>query len=311
MNRTPVIFDCDTGVDDAIAIMALVHTPSFDVRGITTVRGNASLENTTANTLHVLEVAGKDIPVYPGAEKPLFGAAAPYAPYVHGENGLADIPFDTPKRAPETMKAWDFIYEEAKRQQGALEIIAVAPLTNLAMAFIKYKELPSLIRRIVIMGGAASFGNVTPAAEFNIYCDPEAADIVFMSGVKVHMCGLDVTMKSWMNAEEMSAWKKGNTPCGLLAYNVMQSALKWSLSLGLPGMCLHDPCAVVYAAYPELFKTDSVGVRVETKGRITRGKTVTDMLSDKQFDFKNTELVYDVDREAFKKKLTELLLEAE
>lgn len=308
MSRIPVIFDCDTGVDDAIALLALLHEPSFDVRGITTVRGNASLERTTLNTLRVLEVAEANVPVYPGAEKPLFGEPLPGAPYVHGENGLADLCFDTPKQVPEKQKAWDFIYEEAKRQNGALELIAVAPLTNLAMAFIKYKELPSLLKRIVIMGGAASFGNVTPAAEFNIYCDPEAAEIVFSSGVKVHMCGLDVTMKAWMNGEEMQAWKEGNNPCGLLAYDVAQGALKWSQSIGLNGMCMHDPCAVIYAAYPELFKTDSVGVRVETKGRITRGKTVTDFLSDKQFDFKNTELVYDVDREAFKKKLKQLLL---
>lgn len=308
MNRTPVIFDCDTGVDDAVAILAALHMPSFDMRGFTTVRGNASLENTTANTLRVLEVAGADLPVYPGAERPFFGEPMPYAPYVHGENGLADLPFETPARKPESKKAWDFIYEEAKRQNGALELIATAPLTNLAMAFIKYKELPSLIKRIVIMGGAASFGNVTPAAEFNIYCDPEAADIVFMSGVKIHMCGLDVTMKAWMNGAEIDEWKEGNTPCGLLAHAVTQDALKWSLGLGLPGMCMHDPCAVIYAAYPELYKTDSVGVRVETKGRITRGKTVTDFLSDKQFDFKNAELVYDVDREAFKQKLKELVL---
>ena len=310
MNRTPIIFDCDTGVDDALAILAALHVPSFDLRGFTCVRGNASLERTVINTLHVLEVAGADIPVYAGADRPLFCEPVEGAVAVHGHNGLGDLPFDTPKRAPEEMKAWDFIYEEAKRQKGALEIIAVAPLTNLAMAFIKYKELPSLIRRIVIMGGAASYGNVTPAAEFNIYGDPEAADIVFMSGVKVHMCGLDVTMKAWMNGAEMDAWTEGNTVCGLFARKVAQGTLNWSLGLGLPGMSMHDPCAVLYAAYPELFKTDSVGVRVETKGRITRGKTVTDFLSDKQFDFKNTELVYDVDREAFKKKLTELIIHA-
>ena len=307
MKRVPVIFDCDTGVDDAVAILAALRIPSLDILGFTCVRGNAGLEKTVINTLHVLEVAGVEKPVYPGAVKPLFSEPVPGAVKVHGENGLGDIPFDAPKQQPQAEKAWDYIYAEAERQNGELELIATGPLTNLAMAFIKYSNLPKLLKRIVIMGGAASFGNVTPSAEFNIYADPEAADIVFTSGVKVHMCGLDVTMKAWMNEEEIAHWADGSTPVGTFARDVVQGTLRWSRSIGLPGMSMHDPCAVLYAAYPELFKTDSVGVRVETKGRITRGKTVTDFLSDKQFDFKNTEIVYDVDRTAFKNKLTELL----
>ena len=307
MSRIPVIFDCDTGVDDAVALLALVHTPALELRGCTCVRGNAALEKTVMNTLHVLEVAGADVPVYPGADKPLFFDPIPGAVSVHGVNGLGDIPYDTPKRAPETKKAWDFIYEEAVRQQGRLQLIAVGPLTNLGRAFIKYKDLPGLIDRIVIMGGAASFGNVTAAAEFNVYADPEAADIVFMSGVKVHMCGLDVTMKCYMDGDEIEKWADGGTACGVFARDVVQGTLRWSYGMGLPGMSMHDPCAVLYAAYPELFRTDSVGVRVETKGRLTRGKTVTDFLSDKQFGFKNAEIVYDVDREAFRDKLTSLI----
>lgn len=309
MNKIPVIMDCDTGVDDAVAILALLKIPAFDVLGFTCVNGNTCLKNVLRNTAHVLEVAEKDLPIYEGASKPMFCEDIGGADYVHGANGLGGLEFEEPARKPESMKAWDYIYEEAKRQGGALEIIATGPLTNLGMAFMKYKELPSLIKRIVIMGGAASFGNVTPAAEFNIYVDPEAADMVFTSGVPVHMCGLDVTMKAYMTEEEISRFAQKGSAAGNFVKDVTKNSLKWCLSLGLPGMPMHDPCAVVYAAYPELFKTDSVGVRVETKGQLTRGKTVTDLLSDKQFDFKNTEIVFDVDREAFRDKLVSLILD--
>ncbi|MDO4492474.1 MAG: nucleoside hydrolase [Clostridia bacterium] len=307
MERIPVIFDCDTGIDDAIAILLALKIPAFDIKGFTCVAGNTPLPKVLRNTGHVLELAGVDLPVYAGADKPLFAdATAPTAEHVHGKNGLGDLEFDDPKRAPESMKAWDYIYEEAKRQNGALELIATAPLTNLAMAFLKYKELPKLIRRIVIMGGAASYGNVTPAAEFNIYTDPEAAEIVFNSGVPVHMVGLDVTLKAWFNAEESEKLSAVNEQ-GMFCHLVGRGEMRYSLGHGFPGMCLHDPCAVIYAAYPELYKTDTVGVHVETLGKYTRGKTVTDFLSDKQFPVKNAVIVYDVDREAFRDKVFELI----
>lgn len=307
MNRIPVVFDCDTGVDDAIAIITALRVPKLDIKGITCVAGNCRLERAVINTGHVLEVAGVDMPVYPGADRPLFSSELGVtAEHVHGANGLGNMEFDDPKRPPEKMKAWDFIHEEAVRQNGELELIAVGPLTNLAMAILKYSDLTKLIKRIVIMGGAASYGNVTPAAEFNIYVDPEAADIVFMSGIPVHMVSLDVTQKAYLSREETEHFAKLGAQ-GAFCRDVSAGELAASLKAGLPGACMHDPSAVVYAAYPELFKTDSIGVRVETKGKYTRGKTVTDFLSDKQFDFKNAEIVYDVDREALRDKLYELI----
>jgi inosine-uridine nucleoside N-ribohydrolase len=305
MSQIPLIFDCDTGVDDAIAIMLLNKLPKFKLLGLTSVAGNVELEKTTNNTLRVLELIGADIPVYRGAAKPIFREHV-RAVYVHGENGLGGIELPQTKHAVPGINAWDFIYQEAVKWQGKLEIIAVGPLTNLGLAFIKYKQLPELIKRIVIMGGSASLGNITPSAEFNIYVDPEAADIVFCSGVPVVMCGLDMTMKAYLTAEEMAqVGALGNKPAKFFQ-DVVQGPVNFYHSLGLPGMSLHDPAAVLYANDPSIFETHPVGVRVETKGPLSFGRTVTDLYSDAQWE-KNATIVTDIDREKFKEIVLDLM----
>lgn len=306
MSRIPVMIDVDTGVDDALAIVTALKLDRLDVRGFTTVRGNAPLSMTTWNTLRVLEIAGSKLPVYPGADKAILAEPVKPSAHVHGHDGLGDIGLPAPKRQPEEKKAWDAIYEEAVRQQGELVLIAVGPLTNLAMAVMKYRDLPQLIKKIVIMGGASSYGNVTPAAEFNIYADPEAAEMVFSSGIPVHMCGLDITMKLWFTPEELDALGRLNV-VGKVIRDAMQIVQGFSLDLGLEGVCMHDPCAVLYAAEPERFKAEECGIRVETCGKCTRGKTVTDFGVDRRFDFKNGFVVYDADREAFRDRIMELV----
>lgn len=305
MNQIPLIFDCDTGVDDAIAIMLLNKLSQFKILGLTSVAGNVELEKTTNNTLRVLELIDADVPVYRGAAKPIFREHV-RAVYVHGENGLGGIELPQSNQAVPGINAWDFIYQEAVKWQGELEIIAVGPLTNLGLAFIKYKQLPELIKRIVIMGGSASLGNITPAAEFNIYVDPEAADIVFCSGVPVVMCGLDMTMKAYLTAEEMAqVGALGSKPARFFQ-DVVQGALNFYHSLGLPGMSLHDPAAVLYADDPSIFETHPVGVRVETKGPLSIGRTVTDLYSDAQWE-KNAFIVTDIDRKKFFKRVLDLM----
>lgn len=305
MSQIPLIFDCDTGVDDAIAIMLLNKLPKFKLLGLTSVAGNVELEKTTNNTLRVLELIGADVPVYRGAAKPIFREHV-RAVYVHGVNGLGGIELPQTRQAEPGTNAWDFIYQEAVKWQGELEIIAVGPLTNLGLAFIKYKQLPDLIKRIVIMGGSASLGNITPAAEFNIYVDPEAADIVFCSGVPVYMCGLDMTMKAYLTAEEMAqVGVLGNKPAKFFQ-DVVQGPLNYYQSLDLPGMSLHDPAAVLYADDPSIFETHPVGVRVETKGPLSLGRTVTDLYSDAQWE-KNAHIVTDIDREKFKENVLDLM----
>ena len=306
MSKIPVIIDCDTGVDDALALLAAYQLPQLDIQAITTVAGNVTLEKTTRNTLQVLDLIGAKTPVYKGAALPLFREQV-VAPYIHGESGLNNLILPDPARKPEETAACDAIYQYARKFPGELEIIAVGPLTNLGLALVKYRELPGLLKRIIIMGGAAVGGNTTPAAEFNIYVDPEAADIVFRCGVPVHMCGLDVTMKSFVTPEEMEDFAKLGTPVGKFVRDVTQGVLDFSIQHGVPGMCMHDPLTVIYAADNSLFTFEEAGVRIELKGKITYGKTVTDIYSDKQFEEKNAVVVTDLDHAAFKKKLFDLI----
>lgn len=309
MNRYPVLIDTDTGVDDAIALLMACRLPQFDLRAVTSVAGNVEVSKTTINALRVLELAGcPDIPVYEGAAKPIFRTPV-NAEYVHGKNGLGDLDVPMPKGKPGDLKAWDAIYEEAVRAEGNLTVIAIGPLTNLGLAFAKYRKLPSLLKRIVIMGGAGSYGNYMPSAEFNICADAEAADMVFTSGVPVYMCGLDVTMKAWLSRAEIEQIGASGKPVAKFVRDVTQGVLKYAESLGLEGMPMHDPCAVLYAADDSLFKSENVWIRVETKGQLTYGKTVTDWLSDKQMEPHNAFIVTDVDREKFRDRLMELIAE--
>ena len=306
MNKQPMLLDCDTGVDDAVAILLAKHLNTVELKAVTTVAGNVEVEHTTRNTLQVLELAGmEDIPVFRGAEKPLLCEAVT-AHHVHGQNGLNDMTLPKPKREPETLPAWDAIYEYAKKYKGELVVVAIGPLTNLALAIAKYKELPKFLKRIVIMGGAAVGGNVTPSAEFNVYADPEAADMVFTCGAPVYMCGLDVTMRAYLSAEELDEIAALGSKQAEFTRDVMQGILKFYRTYKLGGVAFHDPVTVLYADDGSYFQTDFAGVRVETKGRLTRGKTVTDLYSDKQMEH-NAYVVTRVDRDIFKKRVFEIL----
>ena len=306
MNKLPMLLDCDTGVDDAVAILLSKYLRSLALIAVTTVAGNVEVEYTTRNTLQVLELAGMGhIPVYRGAEKPLFCEPVT-AHHVHGMNGLNEIELPRPARNAEEMPAWDAIYEYAKKYKGELVVVAVGPLTNLALAIAKYKELPKLLRRIVVMGGAMVGGNVTPAAEFNVYADPEAADMVLTCGAPVYLCGLDVTMRAYFTPEELDELAGLGTKQAMFARDVMQGILKFYRNYNLRGVALHDPVTVLYADDDSYFQTDHAGVRVETKGRLTRGKTVTDLYSDKQMEH-NAYVVTNLDRDVFKRRVFEIM----
>ena len=221
-------------------------------------------------------------------------------------NGLNEMVLPLPKRQPEEMPAWDAIYAYAKKHKGELVVVAVGPLTNLALAIAKYKELPGLLKRIVIMGGAAVGGNVTPAAEFNVYADPEAADMVFTCGAPVYMCGLDVTMRAYFTAEELDELAALSSKQAVFARDVMQGILQFYRTYKLGGVAFHDPVTVLYADDDSYFQTDHAGVRVETKGWLTRGKTVTDLYSDKQMEH-NAYVVTNLDRDIFKQRVFEIM----
>ena len=301
--KIPVIIDCDPGCDDAAALLLAFRCPGLDIRGVTTVSGNVSLDKTTYNALRLIDLIGADVPVHAGADRPLLREPT-YAPHVHGEDGLQGAELPAPKRKTSGKHAWDAIYEEAVAQGGALELIAVGPLTNLAVALRKYGDLSEKIRRIVIMGGAGQGGNVTPAAEFNIFVDPEAAGMVFRSGIPLCVCGLDVTLKSYLTAGEIGGIGAMGTPqAELFAKLTGTNCEKIFCREGAP---LHDPAAVLFAAYPGLFTTRRCWMAVETAGTVTRGKTVTDCWSDAKREA-NVDLVLEVDRERFAAKVKELM----
>lgn len=298
MKRIPVIIDCDPGVDDTAALLLANQMPELDILAVTTVAGNVGVDKTTNNAKKVRKIMGADFPIYQGADKPMFRELVTAAEF-HGADGFGGVELPVPEDVLSDEKAWDAIYRIAKECNGELVLIAVGPMTNIGIALAKYKELPKLIQKIVIMGGAAIGGNVTPSAEFNIYVDPEAADMMFCSGIPVHMCGLDVTMKAYATPEELNRIGELGTPQAKLFRDVLQKGLEKYIGWGKLGVALHDPAAVIYTVYPELFTAEEAGVRVETKGPITVGKTVTDLYSDKQFENKNAVVVTDVEREKF------------
>jgi len=305
MNPIPVIIDCDPGVDDAIAFLLAKQLPQLNVLAITSVAGNVSLERTTYNALGLLEFLDWDIPVYRGAPGPVFRKRVDAAD-VHGSDGMAGFDLPHTRTVIQGVHAWDAIHQYAVQWQGALEIIAIGPLTNLAMAFMKYPDLPGLLKRIVIMGGSTCDGNATPAAEFNIYADPEAADIVFCAGVPVHMCGLDMTMKALMTPAELDQVAALGSKQAVFFHDVVQGIVEFMSRLGIIGINMHDPAAILYAADDTIFKAYPAGIRVETKGSITQGKTVTDLFSDAKWS-KNGFVVMDIDREAFVSEVLTLM----
>ena len=299
MNNYPVWLDCDVGVDDAIAIMALHALDEIDLLAVSTVSGNVPLSCTFPNAHRMNGLMKTHYPVYRGAERPLI-AEPHYAYHFHGENGLGDVELPLPEDAQMSdTPAWDALYDCAKQHPGELRLIAIGPLTNVAIALTKYPDLKTLLHTILIMGGAAVSGNVTPAAEFNIYADPDAAQIVFKSGVPVVMCGLDVTMQAMLRPEDWDELEQTGSAAGKFTKACLQRAWSFCRPRGLSGVAMHDACPVLYLVHPELFRAEEAGVYVETKGALTRGKTVTDLYSDKQFETKNATVVLDVDRDRF------------
>lgn len=296
MNRLPVWIDGDPGVDDAAAILVAHDREELQIIGISAVAGNAPLTLTTKNALCLCDMMGTDYPVYRGASGPLMRKYEDGTEF-HGENGMGDVPLSKPKREAESLPAWDALYQAAKHYNGRLEVVAMGPLTNIALALSKYPDLKDLIHRIAIMGGSITRGNRTPCAEYNIFADPEAAQIVFRSGAPVVMCGLEVTEKAFLTPSELEALRKSEK--GEFYYQASKHILEKNLEAGHGGFCIHDVCPVLYLAREEIFRGEMAGVFVETQSDLSLGKTVCDLYSDKQFDVKNAFVVLDVDREAF------------
>lgn len=306
MNKIPVIIDCDPGFDDIAALILAKNIEHFDVKAVTTVAGNVELRHTTENALRLLSFLGWDIPVAKGASQPLVRKLET-AEDVHGKSGMCGLELPETDKKPVPEPAWDIIYETAKANRGKLDIVAIGPLTNIAVALAKYPELAGWIRRIVIMGGAILAGNTTPAAEFNIYVDPEAAKRVFTSGIPFYLCPLDVTHEGYITGDELDEiGRLGSKEAEFFADLVRRGMHVGKLYTSGRGVPLHDPLALLFAADDGYFTFEECFIGVETRGSITRGKTVTDCYSDSQLE-SNGFLVQTVDRAAFMAHIKKLL----
>jgi purine nucleosidase len=285
----PLVIDVDTGIDDALALLYACAAPEAEILGVSTVVGNVSLNAATRNTRAVLALAGRgDIPVWPGAATPISTGSAD-ARHVHGESGLGHAVLPEPPEPASRMHAVDAIIASAHAHAGRLTLVATGPLTNVALAVMRDPELPSLVRRFVIMGGAyAEPGNVTPCAEFNIWHDPEAARIVFrafggVGGTPVVAVGLDVTRKTTFDENDVAAFagRAAGKPRGPALTRFIDDSSRFYFERmetwhGRRNLIMHDPLAVAVALDPTLVETRRAAVDVETGGRLATGATIAD-----------------------------------
>ncbi len=252
-----------------------MRSPELKIEAITPVAGNVPLELTLPNALRMVEIAGRtDIPVAAGARAPLVRRLVT-ATYAHGENGLGGAVFPEPKTKPVATPAAEMIREIVRKYPGEVTLITIGPLTNVATALSADPELASMVQGLIMMGGSLSGGNITPAAEFNIYVDPEAARIVFQSGIPVTMVGLDVTRKTSLTDEHVRALEAAQNPVSQAAAMIGRNAIKHNRERGyLVGPNMHDSLAVAGFLDPTILKWQDYYVDVETTGELTAGETL-------------------------------------
>jgi inosine-uridine nucleoside N-ribohydrolase len=273
----PVVIDCDPGHDDAIALLLALGGPELDVLAVTTVHGNQTLEKTTANALRVLELAGRsDVPVARGAERPLRRDLV-VASHVHGESGLDGPILPEPTTAPVGQGAVDFLVERIVGSPRPVTLVPTGPLTNVA-ELLDRSEGENL-ERIVLMGGAIGEGNMTPAAEFNIWADPEAAALVFGSGIDVTMIGLDVTHRALVTPPIVERIQRTGAVGEVVAELVEFYKRYHAETYGWEGPPVHDAVAVARVLRPELIETRRCNVEIELESELCRGRTVVDRWS--------------------------------
>lgn len=273
-----IIFDTDPGIDDAMALLFIQASPALDLLAITTIFGNADIETTTRNALYLKQRFGLSAPVYRGTDKPLTRPRNPSPTFVHGENGLGDVELTGLVHAlPETKPAHQAIIDIAREHPGEVTLVAVGPLTNLALALKADPQVATLLKAVVIMGGAFGLagkpGNVTPVAEANIWNDPEAADLVFTAPWPLTAVSLDVTTQVVMSPAYMDALEASAGEAGAFLNAISKPyAAFYGGRDGITGCCVHDAAAVAYVIDPSLFSVRRGSVRVVTEG-IALGQT--------------------------------------
>ena len=304
-----IIIDTDPGQDDAVAILLALGSAEIEVAGITCVAGNVSLKLTENNARKICELAGRpDIRVFAGAIRPLTRQLVT-AEEVHGQTGLDGPQLPEPIMKLQDRYAVDFIVETLMGEEsGSITLCALGPLTNLALALIREPRIAPRIREIVLMGGGFfEGGNITPAAEFNIYVDPHAADVVLKSGVPIVMMPLDVTHKAMTTAKRTAEIRNLGTSVGRAVADMLEFYERFDEEkYGSDGGPLHDPCVIAYLLKPELFRGRNCNVVVETASELTMGMTVIDWWGVTKRP-KNATVMRDIDHDGFFRLLTERL----
>lgn len=279
MTKQKIILDCDPGHDDAIAIMLAGSAPSLEILGITVEAGNQTLEKTGNNTLNLVQYLGLDVPVALGSGKPLKRSPMTCAE-IHGETGLDGFPFSPLKIKYHQQNAVELMKSLLDKNED-VTLVPTGPLTNIAELLINYPEVKKHIKSIVLMGGSIGFGNVSPAAEFNILCDPEAADIVFNSGLDVYMLGLDVTRKALVLPDVMERMSKIDNKAGKLFIDLMKVFNENQLKIfGHSGAPLHDSATIISLLNPNVFTFKKMNVVIDVTGGPSYGRTNCD-----QYDY--------------------------
>ncbi|ARE82196.1 pyrimidine-specific ribonucleoside hydrolase RihA [Roseovarius mucosus] len=310
MTARQIIIDTDPGQDDAVAILfALACPEAFDVLGLTCVAGNVPLDLTTRNARKICELAGRpDLAVFAGCDRPL-GRALVTAEHVHGRSGLDGPDLPEPTMPLQDQHAVDFLIDTLRaRPAGTVTLVPIGPLTNIATAFQRAPDIVARVQEIVLMGGAhAAHGNVTPAAEFNIHVDPEAAACVLASGVLLTLLPLDVTHQALVTPARNAAFRAIGTPVGEAVGALTGFYERYRPERhGADGAPLHDPCTIGWLLRPDLFTARHVNVEIETHSELTMGMTVVDWWAVTGRPA-NATFVHDINAQAFFDLLTERL----
>ncbi len=274
MTKTKILIDCDPGHDDAVAILYAAR--HLDLLGVSTCHGNNSIENVTRNALSVLTLGKLDIPLAQGCAEPIAGPRLKPA-NAHGKSGLDGTDLPEPDRAPIDQHAVDFIIDTASAHRGELVLAIIGPSSNVALALKREPRLTSWLREITIMGGSTGLGNITPLAEFNVWADPEAAAVVFDSGVPIRMAGYNVTSRTGTNAEEIERLMAGGKVAHHIGELLRFYRMRQQQFFGLDIAPMHDVCAIIPYVHDNLIDYRHCHVGVELNGKLTRGMTVCDL----------------------------------
>ena len=296
-SKIPIILDGDPGHDDAIAWMLAKASDKLEILACTSVSGNQSIEKTSLNARKVMTLLGIDAPFAMGREEPLHGEPI-HAGNIHGETGLDGPALPEPALEAEPLSAVELMAKTISKSSEPVTIVATGPLTNVGALLILHPELKAKIAHISIMGGGLAFGNWTPAAEFNILIDPEAADVVFKSGLPLTMAGLDVTLKALVFPEDFERIRALGNRVAVVVAEWLDFFYNFHRSIGYAGAPVHDAVAVAALIKPEILTARDYYVQIETSGDFCRGATVAD-----HYGFShqppNTHALVDLDREAF------------